>query len=74
MTFEATFNLEIIEVMEDFIDRNRPPENIRKKLDLGYRIDKQNIFLFEIRPDWMNPQIIRHYDFAKTTYNKRRGI
>jgi hypothetical protein len=31
--------LDIIEVMEAFLERKRPPEHIRPKLDIGYKIE-----------------------------------
>lgn len=35
--------LDIIEVMEAFLQRRRRPEYIRPKLDIGYRVEGQNI-------------------------------
>ncbi|MBS1558836.1 MAG: DUF3024 domain-containing protein [Bacteroidetes bacterium] len=65
--------VEVIEVMENFLSRVRPPENIRPELDIGYRIDGQNIFIFEIRPKWKNPEIICEYEMAKTTFVKAKN-
>jgi hypothetical protein len=53
---------------EAFLAQHRPPEAMREKLDLGYRIDGQSVFVFEIRPDWRNPKIIRHFNVAKATF------
>jgi hypothetical protein len=36
--------------IEAFMNRRRPPEHIRDKLDLGYRIKRRSVELFEIRP------------------------
>lgn len=44
--------LDIIEVMEAFLARKRPPEHIRQQLDMGYKIDGQSIIIHEIRPFW----------------------
>lgn len=74
MGFNATEMLEIIETMEGYLSRNRPPEHIRRKLDIGYRIEKQNVFVFEIRPQWDQPKIYHQYDFAKATLIKRQLI
>ena len=49
---------------------NRPPEEIRSKLDVSWRLEKQSIFIFEIRPDWLDPDIIKNSDIAKATYVK----
>ena len=58
MGFNAIEMLEIIETMEGYISRNRPPEHIHSKLDIGYRIEKQNVFVFEIRPNVVDPKIL----------------
>lgn len=39
MAIDTLKTLEIIEVMEIFLSRIRPPEDIRDKLDIGYTID-----------------------------------
>jgi hypothetical protein len=51
-----------------FIEARRPPPHIRPKLDLGFRIVGQSVELFEIRPDWQKPSVIRESSFAKATY------
>ncbi len=51
-----------------FMSSRRLPDEIRKELDYGYRIEGQSIFVYEIRPQWNDRTIIRHFDFAKTTY------
>jgi hypothetical protein len=56
--------------LNSFIDAIRPPVHIRKELDYGYRIDKQNIVLFELRPEWQDPTKIMEAPFAKATYVK----
>jgi hypothetical protein len=65
--------LEVIEVMENFISRNRPKEDIRHKVDLAYRIEDQSIIIYEIRPEWNKSEGIQHIDIAKTTFVKVRG-
>jgi hypothetical protein len=60
-------------VMENYISKVRPPEEIRAELDIGYKIDNQSIFLFEIRPDWIDPTIFREYNYAKATFVKAQN-
>ena len=62
--------LDVIEIMENFVESIRPPEEIRHKLDLSYKIENQSIILFEIRPHWEKPQVIMEFEVAKTTYIK----
>ena len=74
MAIDPFQTLDVIEIMEQFLERNRPPDHIRKDLDLGYRIDMDNqqVIIFEIRPAYQNPSEIREHDFAKAAYVKSR--
>ena len=65
--------LEIIEVMENFLERNRPPENLRDKLDLGYEIAGQTVSIYEIRPRPDNSKEIMHSAIAKTTFVRAKN-
>lgn len=56
-----------------FMKKRRPPAHIRKELDLGYRIKNQSIELFEIRPEWRNPESTIEIPVAKSTYVKTQG-
>ncbi len=64
---------EVKQAAAKFMYNNRPPEDIRPQLDLGYRIDGQSVYVFEIRPQWDKPEIIQNYDVAKTTYVESKG-
>ncbi|MCY7422447.1 MAG: hypothetical protein LH478_11975, partial [Chitinophagaceae bacterium] len=55
-------------MMENFIAENRPPVEIRNQLDIGWKLDKQSVLLFEIRPDWNDATIFRQHSFAKATW------
>lgn len=54
-----------------YIEKHRPPPHIRNKLDLGFRVKDQSIEIFEIRPQWNNPEKIIEEMQAKTTYVKK---
>jgi hypothetical protein len=43
-------------IMNDYLERARPPVQIRDELDIGYRIENQSAELFEIRPAFKNPK------------------
>jgi hypothetical protein len=58
----------IIEVLERFLEERRPPEEIREKVDLGYRIQGQSVVIFEIRPSWTDPKKIMENEIAKATF------
>jgi len=74
MNIDALFSLEIIEVLENFIDRKRPPEEIRHKLDLSYKIEDQSVTIFEIRPRWDNYEEKMECFVAKATFVKNQNI
>ena len=65
--------LEVIEVIENFLERKRPPEHIRSKLDYGYSIEEQSVLIFEIRPQWNKPEIIQEHPFAKAIFVKAKN-
>jgi hypothetical protein len=64
----------IIEVLEGFIERKRPPEKIRKQLDIGYNIQGQSLFILEIRPSMFEPERILEHEIAKATYVKSKDL
>src|SRR5579863_3787152 len=55
-----------------FLDKRRPPEAMRAKLDFGFRFHNQRIELIEIRPRFNGPGKTEH-SFAKATFIKARG-
>ena len=55
--------------VEVFLERRRPPPQLRAKVDLGYRISGQSVELFEIRPKWQGaPGEMLEHPFAKATF------
>jgi hypothetical protein len=72
MRFDILKTTDIIEVMESFIEKHRPPEEIRHQLDMSYKIESQSIFIFEIRPRWDKPEEKIHCEVAKATYVKSK--
>ena len=73
MAIDSLQTLDIIEVMENFVERRRPPVHIRPKLDIDYRIDGQSVTIVEVRPRWDNPEIYRDTPMAKTTFIKAKN-
>ncbi len=74
MAIDILETVDIIETMENHLEKIRPPENIRKQLDIGYKIENQSIILFEIRPVWNNPGVFAEYAFAKTSFIKSKNL
>ena len=48
MAFGLEKTIVIIELMENYIDRIRPVEELRDKLDISYKIDNQSVIPFKI--------------------------
>lgn len=63
----------IAKVVRAFLDECQPPEDIREKLDFGFRHHDQSVELLEIRPQWRQPGKSSHA-FAKATFVKARGV
>jgi hypothetical protein len=60
--------VEIIEVMENFLDRIRPPENIRTMLDITYRIEQQSVVIYERRTVLNRQEKTTENEVAKATF------
>jgi hypothetical protein len=74
MALDLMNTVDIIEIMENYIARVRPPKEIRQQLDISYRVNNQSIILHEIRPDWKDKTIYRTHDYAKTSYDKKNKV
>jgi hypothetical protein len=72
MSFEILNTLDVIEVMENFIFRIRPDEEIRDKIDVAYKIEDQSIIIYEIHPLFMEQEKKIESPIAKTTYVKAK--
>jgi hypothetical protein len=59
-------------LVAEFISKRRPPPHIRARLDLGFRISRQSIEIFEVRPAWGDEGKILEQPVAKATYNKSK--
>ena len=60
--------------IEKFLEKRRPSVHVRNQLDFGYRIENQSVELFEIRPQWRNPEEKMEIPFAKATYIKKEKL
>ena len=74
MAIDILKTVDIIEIMENYLEEVRPPEDIRSELDIGYKIEDQSVVLVEIRPIWTNPSEIREYGYAKATFIKSKNV
>ena len=72
MTLSAIEVARIEKTMVEFLERVRPPAHIRSELDIGYRLSRQSIEIFEVRPQWDNPKKKMESPVAKARYFKSR--
>jgi len=59
---------------ENFLQLRRPPEAIRPKLDIIYRIESQSVLVYEVRPQWDDPTKITETPIAKTTFVQTQNV
>jgi hypothetical protein len=71
MAFTAKQTTDIESSMADFLTKCRPPEEIRHKLDLGWRIEGQSVVIYSIRPFWRDESQKIEEPAAKATYNRK---
>jgi hypothetical protein len=51
-----------------FVEQVRPPEHLRHKVDIVYRIHTQSVEIIEVRANMLKPGKIIEIQVAKTTY------
>ncbi len=71
MDFNDIEKKKIEKEMKVFLDRRRPPVEMRNKIDLNYKIEKLSIIIFEIRQVWNNPDEYRESPVAKATFVRK---
>ena len=74
MAISDSFRKRIVSIMDEYLNKTRPPVHLREKLDIGYRIENQSVEIFEIRPAFLNPSLKTKQPIAKATFVKRSGI
>ena len=57
-----------------YMEQHRPPPHIRHQLDLSWRITGQSVEIFEIRPDWKDPNEKMERPVAKATFVRKDGL
>lgn len=62
------------ELVRAFVEKRRPPEDIRDEVDIGFRIKGHSVEIFEIRPTFLNPEVKSEIPVAKTTYVRTQGV
>lgn len=74
MALDVLQAAETINSLEIFLDKHRPPENMRHELDLNYKIENQSIIIFEICPHWQEKEEFIETHVAKATWVSTQKI
>jgi len=61
-------------VLDCFIEEKRPPEHLRDKLDLHYKIEGQSVIFYERRPHWKIEGLFTESNIAKATYVRTKNL
>lgn len=59
-------------MVAEFIEQRRPPPRLRKGVDLAFRMKKQSVEIFEIRPHWTGKGKPVEHRIAKAAFNERK--
>lgn len=65
---------QVARTVRAFLDSRRPPQEMRSKLDYGFRYHRQSVELFEVRPKWGGQPGKTESAFAKATFVKTTGV
>ncbi len=68
MALDVLQAAETIQALENFLEKRRPPENIRHEVDLAYKIESQSVIIYGIRPHWQDKAKLLEEQIAKTTW------
>ncbi len=67
MAFTPLQQQEIDDAIMLFLAAKRPPEEIRRELDLKVTVEKRSVIVYEVRPHYQDPSIIRDHGKAMAT-------
>jgi hypothetical protein len=59
--------------LAQFMERRRPPPELRNELDLSYRISGQSVEVFEVRPEWRDRTKKFESAVAKATFVRTKN-
>ena len=59
-------------LVDEFVQKRRPPPHLRAKVDLAFRIAGQSVEIYHIRAHWSDEGKTLESPVAKATYNKSK--
>lgn len=73
MAFDDIQRKRVENTVSAFVERRRPPLDIRDQLDLGFALAGPSVEIFEIRPRWNTPGEKVRTPVAKATWVQSRN-
>jgi hypothetical protein len=73
MAFTDSERNEYEKLAAAYVEKRRPPEELRHRVDIGFGIANQSIVIYEIRPPWSTPGEMIEFPVAKTTFVRKRN-
>ena len=61
-------------IVDAYVQHRRPPAHLRKELDISFRIHRQSVEIFVVRPARGDPGQSLEHAIIKATYVKRAGL
>lgn len=68
MSFTAAEIACMESALAEFMEKRRPPLEVRPKLDLAWKIEGWSVVIFLLRPFWRDPAKINEEMVAKATW------
>lgn len=62
------------QLINRFLEENRPPAHMRNQVDLSCKFNDQTVEVLELRPHFKDKDIIIEQPIAKATYIKNKKI
>lgn len=73
MAFSELETKRLEKIVGGFVEERRPPLPVRSTVDIAFRIKKQSVEIFEVRPKWRGRAgEITEQPIAKATYVRTR--
>lgn len=66
--------LRIQKIVGGYVESKRPEPHIRASLDIKYSISGQSFVIYEVRPNWRNPEEVLQNPVAKATFIKTKKV
>jgi Protein of unknown function (DUF3024) len=74
VSFDELARRRIESAVAAYVQKRRPPANIRPQLDIGFRVAGHSVEIFEIRPAFRRPTEMLEEPVAKATFVKSREV